>query len=202
MQERISKDLIADGLCHNLIVESPSPSDGLIGFKIGDGCFFAPPEWDEAYVRSLNLQELADALYEILNDEPVNGETDDEAGECLYYKYFLEEALGELFDLQEQRISACDSPDALDGMLVTHYGDDEYQTSIPVKVSIEEMSALIFGEYRDDSDACYEFSSSWTEIVADGQEFPAVFEYDQDGIWEMERKYGTGNYITVFSWDD
>lgn len=99
MQERISRDLIADGLCHNLIVESPSSSDGLVGFKIGDGYFFAPPEWDETYVRSLNQQELADALYEILNDEPINGETDDEAGECLYYRYFLEEALGELFDL-------------------------------------------------------------------------------------------------------
>lgn len=91
------------------------------------------------------------------------------------------------------------------GELVIHYDDDTYRKHIPVWVDTDEMAAEILddgnGEYWEPEEPIGNDwgDESFEEIVTDDETWPAVWDYDDDGISHMECEYGIGNFIVMIS---
>lgn len=90
MTERISKDLIEQGLNKGLITFQMESNN--LTAKIGDYWFYICSEYDKTE-KDFSQNELINMIHESVNSEPINDENDTDADECLYYKYFLEEHL-------------------------------------------------------------------------------------------------------------
>lgn len=94
MKEKISKELIFKGLCNGTIRIINNPNDYCIAAQIGDSWFyFAGNENDDMeanrYLEIYTKEEIAEMIYNTINDEPINGETEDDASEWLYYRACL-----------------------------------------------------------------------------------------------------------------
>lgn len=84
--ERINKELVQKGIEQNVI--SFDMEYGMLIACIGDYWFFISDELDKNK-ESYSKEELVDMVYESINDEPINDEDEEQAGECLYYKAVL-----------------------------------------------------------------------------------------------------------------
>lgn len=84
--ERINKELVRKGIEQNVI--SFDMEDDMLIACIGDYWFFISDELDKGK-ESFSKEELVNMVYESINDEPINDEDDEQAGECLYYKAVL-----------------------------------------------------------------------------------------------------------------
>lgn len=91
MLERISRELLKDGIEEGIITFGAPDGDDTLAAYIGDYWFYIAEQSSE---EDYSHDELADLVYDAVNDGPINAEDDDEATECLYYKYYLEEQLG------------------------------------------------------------------------------------------------------------
>lgn len=92
MTERIEKELIKKGLEKGIITFDME--DDLLIARIGDNWFFISSDYDKTE-KDYSTQKLIDMIYKTVNDEPINSDDEDDAAECLYYKYYLEEQLEE-----------------------------------------------------------------------------------------------------------
>ncbi len=90
MTERISKQLINQGLDTGLITFRME-EDNLV-VQIGEGWFYINSEHGKTE-KDYTEKQLIDMIHEAVNDEPINDENEDDASECLYYRYYLEERL-------------------------------------------------------------------------------------------------------------
>lgn len=84
--ERINKELVRKGIEQNVI--SFDIEDDMLIACIGDYWFFISDELGKG-IESFSKEELVNMVYESINDEPINDEDEDQAGECLYYKAVL-----------------------------------------------------------------------------------------------------------------
>ncbi len=84
--ERIGKNLIKKGIEQKVITFSTE--DDMLIACIGDYWFFICEELDKTE-RDFSTEQLIEMVYLSINDEPINDENDDEAGECLYYRAVL-----------------------------------------------------------------------------------------------------------------
>lgn len=91
MIERIFLDLIEDGIERDIITFEME--DDQLAAHIGDYSFFILSNPNLA-VNDCSFDELAELVHEAINNEPINADEEDEATECLYYLYYLEEQLG------------------------------------------------------------------------------------------------------------
>lgn len=94
--DKISKEIIYKGLCNGTIQIINNPNDYCIAAQIGDSWFyFTGNENDDMevddYLKIYTKEEITDMIYNAINDEPINGETEDDATEWLYYRSFLTE---------------------------------------------------------------------------------------------------------------
>jgi hypothetical protein len=97
MNEKITKNMILHGLKIGVIQIISNTNDGCISAQIGDFWFnFILNEESELSVKdfleSHDQNTITNMIYEAINDEPINGETVDEATEWLYYRAVLKEA--------------------------------------------------------------------------------------------------------------
>lgn len=90
MMERISRELVESGIDEGII--RFGIQDGTLAAYIGDYWFYIAEEGNRE--EDIAHDELAFLVYETVNDEPINADDEEDATECLYYKYFLEEQLG------------------------------------------------------------------------------------------------------------
>lgn len=88
--ERIDKEIIRKGVQQKIIAFSFGTEGGLPTAHIGDNSFFISDECGRT-IESFSESELIDMVYETINDEPINDENEEQAGEFLYYKAFLME---------------------------------------------------------------------------------------------------------------
>lgn len=88
--ERINRGLVKKGIEQNII--SFAMDDGLLISCIGDYWFYISSDFDKKE-EDFSKEELINMVYESVNDEPINDEDEEQAGECLYYKAILEEAI-------------------------------------------------------------------------------------------------------------
>ena len=91
-EKEISKELIAKGLQQGIINIIKNPNDGCISAMIGDFWFyFANDDYEtiEDYKLRNSHEDMINDIYNAINDEPINGETEDEASEWLYYRAVL-----------------------------------------------------------------------------------------------------------------
>lgn len=93
MKERISKELITDGLAHGLITFRMEYNQ--LAAQIGEYWFYISSEYGKRNTDYTDGQ-LVDLIYGSINDYPINDDDDDLATECLYYKAVLEEQLKRL----------------------------------------------------------------------------------------------------------
>ena len=84
--ERINKELVRKGIEQNVI--SFDMEDDMLIACIGDNWFFISDELDKGK-ESFSKEEFVNMVYESINDEPINDEDEEQAGECLYYKAVL-----------------------------------------------------------------------------------------------------------------
>lgn len=90
------------------------------------------------------------------------------------------------------------------GELVIHYDNDAYRRHVPVWVELNSMQAEILddgvGEYWEpDAPIGEDWDESWEAIDVDGKTYPAVCDWDVEGISYMEENYGAGEYIVIAS---
>lgn len=88
------------------------------------------------------------------------------------------------------------------GELVEHYDNDTYRYHVPVEVSLDKMSAVWLddpdGRYWEPSESVVNvLDDSWEAIEVGGETYPAVYDWDLDGIEQMEETYGEGGFIVV-----
>lgn len=90
MKKRISKTLIKKGLKKGLI-NFRMEQDNLAAI-IGDNWFYicSEPELTEDFFEEA---ELIDMIHIEVNGPAINSDKEEDATECLYYKYYLEETL-------------------------------------------------------------------------------------------------------------
>ena len=84
--ERINKDLICKGIEQGVI--SFRMEDNQLVACIGDYWFFISSELDKDE-KAFCKEELINMVYEVINDEPINDESEEFSTECLYYKAVL-----------------------------------------------------------------------------------------------------------------
>lgn len=198
MIERIGRELIEEGIKSEIITSSIEDDTPVI--RIGDGWFYLSVSFSELQSRGYTRSDLVDMIYDAVNSEPINGETDDEASGCLYYKFYLEEQLGSIHYAEERRMQALENGNTVQGELVIHYNDDEYRCYTPVRVAFDEMVAAATEEDERwepfKADDLY-LEEDWEEIVVNGEAYPIAYDFDPDGIAEAEEQYGKGGYILV-----
>lgn len=47
----------------------------------------------DSLLRALGVNQIVDDIHSAINDEPINDENEELAGECLYYYYYIKEML-------------------------------------------------------------------------------------------------------------
>lgn len=90
MNEEISKEMILNGLKNNIV--TIATNDGFICAEIGCNFFFFTEDDEisiEEFLNKYSEEEIAEQIYKVINDEPINGQDEDDAGEWLYYKACL-----------------------------------------------------------------------------------------------------------------
>ena len=92
LKERISKELIKNGIENGtIILDKPTDDDQLVAW-IGDYWFYClDEEYDsiEDLRKNKTQDEIVNLIWEAINDEPINDENEDSACECLYYRAVL-----------------------------------------------------------------------------------------------------------------
>ncbi len=88
MPKRIPKRLIQRALLQGLITFHMEYDN--LAAQIGDNWFYICSEYHKTE-KDFTRKQLAEMIYESVNDEPINDPDEDQAVECLYYKYWLEE---------------------------------------------------------------------------------------------------------------
>lgn len=91
--ERISKDMVRRGLADGDIEITMVENE--IVAKIGPNWFYFGAQDEDitagVHIDTTPFEDDVEAIWEAINDEPINGTTEDEAAECLFYKAFLAE---------------------------------------------------------------------------------------------------------------
>lgn len=85
--KKISKNLIKKGIENGII--SFDMEDDLLTAHIGGNYFFISDK-DGKTERDFTQNQLVNMVYSSINDEPINDEDEEQAGEFLYYKAILE----------------------------------------------------------------------------------------------------------------
>lgn len=92
LKERISKELIKNGIANGtIILDKPADDDQLVAW-IGDYWFYyLDEEYDsiEDLRKNKTQDEIVTLIWEAINDEPINDEDEEHASECLYYRAVL-----------------------------------------------------------------------------------------------------------------
>lgn len=96
-EEKITKEMIFKGLCNETIRIINNPNDDCIAAQIGSYWFYFTESENEdlsseEYYETYTKEEITDMIYDVINDEPINGETEDDASEWLYYRACLLES--------------------------------------------------------------------------------------------------------------
>lgn len=94
--ERISIDMIRRGLTDGDIILCEE--EGCVVAKIGAHWFYFGEEdgiTASAHIDTTPFEEDVEMIHAAINAEPINGPTEDESPECLYYKAVLEERFRE-----------------------------------------------------------------------------------------------------------
>jgi predicted metalloprotease len=94
MDEEITKEMILAGLENGLIHIINNQNDNCISAQIGDYWFYFTGQEDEEltvkeYLVNYDNDTIAGLIYRVINHEPINGETEDEAAEWMYYRDIL-----------------------------------------------------------------------------------------------------------------
>lgn len=95
--EIISKEMILKGLEKGVVRIINNPNDGEIAAQIGDYWFyFAGQENNELsvkeYLELYTNEEIAEYIEATINEDPINGYSEEGAGEWLYYRSVLHES--------------------------------------------------------------------------------------------------------------
>ena len=88
--KKIKKELIKKGIEQDIIWFGME--DDLLVAHIGDYWFFICEELNRT-AESFSKKELIDMVYSTINDEPINDEDEEQAGEFLYYRAVLLECV-------------------------------------------------------------------------------------------------------------
>ncbi|MBQ6403321.1 MAG: hypothetical protein IJI27_05395 [Oscillospiraceae bacterium] len=117
--ERISIFDVRRGLTDGVIKIDDCEDGGYAAF-IGEHWFWFTEDDSnfcaEAHIQETDFEDDVQTIYEVINAEPINGMTEEESTECLYYKAVLEEAFAvadapfegkERFFPIEDQIDAC-----------------------------------------------------------------------------------------------
>lgn len=94
MTEQITKAMILKGLETGIVQIINNPQDGCISAQIGEHWFFFTGMEDEdlpakKYLETYDSDTIAEMITRTINCEPINGATEDDALEWLYYWHFL-----------------------------------------------------------------------------------------------------------------
>lgn len=97
--EKITKEMILKGLEEGVIKLINNTNDNDIAAQIKKHWFYfasQTPNADlsvEEFIGIYDNDEIAELIYEAINDEPIKGKTEDDSTEWLYYKSVLLENL-------------------------------------------------------------------------------------------------------------